>query len=57
MLNEERGIKTGARVTQGSSVQAGHATLATAGLICETRFGVFRLRDEVASGGRKLRGP
>jgi hypothetical protein len=33
--NEERGMKTGGRVTQGSSF------LATAGLISETRFGVF----------------
>jgi hypothetical protein len=33
----------GGRLTQGSSVQAGLATLATAGLICETRFGVFKM--------------
>jgi len=29
--------------SQGSSVQAGLATLATAGLICETRFGVLKM--------------
>jgi hypothetical protein len=33
-------------LTQGSSVQAGHATLATAGLICKTRFGVFEMDED-----------
>jgi hypothetical protein len=34
--NEERGMKTGGRVSEGSLSDS-----ATAGLICETRFGVF----------------
>jgi hypothetical protein len=50
LRGEGEGKITGGRVNPGW-----RSFLTYPGLVSETRFGVFRLRDEVASGGEKLR--